>query len=139
MYQVLSEYLNNAFKKMKISYKSITDNGRLIYRLDMPHNEICDTTVTVVIDDLFSAEVYALIAQGITAEFRTPIIEIMNQLNGEFRFLKVQLDQHNDIYSNQTFILVGNENIMCKQIITNLLAFCDIHHRASAKIQAALM
>ena len=92
----------------------------------------------MIIDKMFSAELNCFAAKGISSNLRSEVLARINELNQEFQFVKMVMDKNGDVYSCQQFILVGNEEIMCKQIVTNLVAFYDLHKRAAQKILEAL-
>lgn len=83
---------------------------------------------------MFCAEISAFIARGITEDKRSAVLEEMNEVNDGVRLINVCMDRNHDVYSYQQFILAGDEHIMCKQIIMNLVVFYDLHKRAAEKI-----
>ena len=112
----------------------IENPNQLVYKIDFPDSGIFCGTVTVVIDEMFYAEISAFIARGITEDKRSMVFEEMNRVNDGVRLINVCMDKNNDVYSYQQFILAGDENMMCKQIIINLVVFYDLHKRTSEKI-----
>ena len=130
----LGKYLESAFTSMKIAYRKTENPNQLVYKIDFPDSGIFFGTVTLVIDEMFCAEISAFIARGITEDKRSAVLEEMNEVNGGVRLINVCMDRNHDVYSYQQFILAGDEHIMCKQIIMNLVVFYDLHKRAAEKI-----
>ena len=130
----LGKYLESAFESMQIFYHKIENPKQLIYKVVFPESGILCGTVTVIIDEMFSAEISAYIARGVSKEKRILILEEINRVNDKSCFINVGMDDKNDVYSYQQFILAGDEHIMCKQIITNLIVFYDMHKRTAEKI-----
>lgn len=130
----ICNYLEKAFALMNISHKKTINEETIFYQLHFPETGLFGGTVNMTIDKMFSAEIQASVAKGISQNIRSQILEIINELNGEFQFIRITMDKNNDICSCQQFILVGNEEIMCKQIVTNLVAFYDLHRRTAQKL-----
>lgn len=131
-------YLEKAFSSMNILYKKVINDNKIFYKVNFPEASIFCGTVNLVIDNVFSAEISAFVARGISQSKRAEILESINEINEGFQFISVAVDKSNDVYSYQQFILAGGEDIMCKQIITNLVAFYDLHRRAAQKIHEVL-
>ncbi len=134
----LSCYLEEAFGMMNISYRTIKNKDQMIYTINFPENGSFSETITLIIDEMFSAEICAYIARGITEEKRHDILEEINKVNDRFLFINSGMDDNNDVYSCQQFILAGSQKIMCKQIITNIVVFYDLYKRTSEKIQSII-
>ena len=130
----LGAYLESAFKSMQIFYRRIENPRQVIYKVIFPESGILCGTVTIIVDEMFSAEISSFIARGVAEEKRNFILEEINRVNDKSCFINVGMDDKNDVYSYQQFILAGDEHIMCKQIITNLIVFYDMHKRTAEKI-----
>lgn len=130
----LGKYLESAFVRMKMSYRKIENPEQIVYRIDFPESGIFCSTVTLVIDKMFCSEISSYIARGITENKRYCVLEEMNKINDEVRLISVCMDENNDVYSYHQFILAGDEHMMCKQIIMNLVVFYDLHKRTAEKI-----
>ena len=138
MYRSFCHNLESAFDSMKIAYKTITQDQQIIYQLTFPVSDPYTSAITMIVDDFFCVELSAFIARGITDDKRKDILEEINFVNDTFRFISLRMDENNDIYSCQQFILAGDEKIMCKQIVTNLLVFFDLHRHTAEKIHAIM-
>ena len=134
----LSYYLEEAFEAMNICYKVTKSNKQIIYNVNFPEKDSFSETVNLVIDEMFSAEIFSYIARGITETKRHAVLESINQINDRFLFINSGIDENNDVYSCQQFILAGSQKIMCKQIITNIVVFYDLYKRTSQKIQSII-
>ena len=130
----LGLYLESAFRSMKIFYQKIENPRQLIYKIVFPESGILCGTVTLVVDEMFSAEISAFIARGVAEDRRISVLEEINRVNDKCCFINVGMDDKNDVYSYQQFILAGDEHIMCKQIVTKLIVFYDMHKRTAEKI-----
>ena len=135
----LGKYLESAFTSMKIAYRKTENPNQLVYKIDFPDSGIFFGTVTLVIDEMFCAEISAFIARGVAEEKRNFILEEINRVNDKSCFINVGMDDKNDVYSYQQFILAGDEHIMCKQIITNLIVFYDMHMRTAEKMYRLML
>ncbi len=134
----LSFYLEEGFNAMDICYKKSKNKDRIVYRINFPENDSISETITLVIDEMFSAEICAYIARGITQEKRLSVLEEINKVNDRFLFINSGMDDNNDVYSCQQFILAGSRKIMCKQIIINIVVFYDLYRRTSEKIKSII-
>lgn len=134
----ICQHLEKAFSLMHIMHKRTLENEKISYQLQFPETSIFFGTTNMIIDKMFSAELNCFAAKGISPDLRSEVLARINELNQEFQFVKMVMDKNGDVYSCQQFILVGNEEIMCKQIVTNLVAFYDLHKRAAQKIPEAL-
>ena len=132
--QKICEYLEKAFLAMNILYKKTMDGENICYRLDLPDTSILYRTAELIIDRMFIAEFHACTAKGISPKMRGIILEKINEFHGKFRLIRLSVDQNNDLYACQQMILVGDEAIMCKQIMTKLLVFYDLHKRTAQEI-----
>ena len=134
----ICEYLEKAFLSMNISHKRTLEDEKIFYQLTFHETGVLGGKMNVVIDKMFSTEIGAFAAKGISQDIRSNMLEKINEINREFRFIRIVMDKNNDIYSCQQFILFGNEEIMCKQIVTNIVAFYDLHSRAVRKIMETI-
>ena len=106
----LGLYLESAFRSMKIFYQKIENPRQLIYKIVFPESGILCGTVTLVVDEMFSAEISAFIARGVAEDRRISVLEEINRVNDKCCFINVGMDDKNDVYSYQQFILMRQED-----------------------------
>ncbi|MEE3496981.1 MAG: hypothetical protein VZR06_17650, partial [Butyrivibrio sp.] len=83
----LGLYLESAFRSMKIFYQKIENPRQLIYKIVFPESGILCGTVTLVVDEMFSAEISAFIARGVAEDRRISVLEEINRVNDKCCFI----------------------------------------------------
>jgi len=137
------DYTNAVIKKIEdigIEYtvRDTDDNNKLI-TLYHYSKVVPVINARVIIEDGAYIKILSTLARSVPEDKRPAIIEVLNKLTLDYRYIRYSLDKDGDIIVDYDFVLYGDEEESATHLVSRVFVAFDIFEDALKKILPVLL
>lgn len=137
------DYTNAVIKKIEdigIEYtvRDTDDNNKLI-TLYHYSKVVPVINARIIIEDGAYIKILSTLARSVPEDKRPAIIEVLNKLTLDYRYIRYSLDKDGDIIVDYDFVLYGDEEESATHLVSRVFVAFDIFEDALKKILPVLL
>ncbi|MBR4320762.1 MAG: YbjN domain-containing protein [Oscillospiraceae bacterium] len=102
------------------------DDDTAVFLFPMPAKTGSSFHIRLRIDRKGDSKFWCFLAHGVKEVKKNAMLQTLNTLNDQYRFLRFSLDKDNDICADYDFILFGDGKNAGEQVITLLMLMTEI-------------
>ncbi len=133
--QILEEIFNE--RDLNFDVKKVEE--KTIFRLPMSAKNCPGLNVHLNVSEHGDAQLRCYLAENVKEHQRDALLEVINSLNGRYRYITLSIDSDGDILSTYDFTFFStDEETITRQVLTMLYLVSDIMDKCIPKIMKAI-
>lgn len=121
-----AEAIREELEELDMHFHLRQMDDAVMFILPMSAKNVPGLNVNLKIGEDDTAKIYCYLAKDVKEERRTAMLETLNSLNDRYKFLRLALDKDNDVSADYDFVIFGDEETACKQVISMVMLISDI-------------
>lgn len=109
-----------------------------IFSLPMRAENVPGFNIRLRISEKGDSKMWCFLARNVKKEKRAAMLETLNSLNDQYRFLRLSLDQDSDVAADYDFILCGDEASACEHVVAMIFLLTEVMDECVKSIMSTI-
>lgn len=118
--------IEKKFTELTVPYNTKGDDSKKMFVIPTRTDNAPGLTTMMLVDEEGDVKIRCYLANDVAPDKHAALVQTLNRLNSEFRFVCMSLDKDGDVCAAIDFVLMGDEETVGQQVMTLLSIFVNI-------------
>ncbi len=133
-----SDAIIDALEESGLSYQLHEFEDNVVFSFLVGSSHLPSLNVKLRVSDDGIAKIWCCISRNVNQDKRIQILEILNNFNSQYRYVRFALDEDNDIYASYYFNMFGEKEEAVKHALAMLLLISKLADMCVPEILKAI-